>query len=342
MVVGMLCSLRMDKFFRNEGNSFKALAGSGVEEKTGWWNSLAAADFDNDGDIDYVAGNLGLNTNYVATATEPMTIYAKDFDENGSFDAFTFCYLLSEDGDKKSYPMHARDDMITQMISIRKKFPTYTSYGLATINDLLSEADQSGALKLQANYMHSSYIENLGGGKFNMRSLPMAAQAAPLYGMVCRDLDRDGNMDLLVVGNDYSMEPYSGRHDALNGLYLAGDGKGNFTASPVSKSGFFVPGDAKALATIIASNDQELLIASQNQGTLLGFSTRKQPAGKWLQLQQDDFCIELTYNNNRKQKTELYHGAGFLTQSSRKFFVDNEVSAIEISSYNGKKRTIKR
>ena len=116
-------------FFKNMGNKFVPVK-TGIENHTGWWNSLVAGDFDNDGDIDYIAGNLGLNTNYKASQEEPMTILAKDLDNNGSLDAMVFCYMKAEDGTMKAFPMSTKDDMAGQMISMRKKYPTYKSFGL--------------------------------------------------------------------------------------------------------------------------------------------------------------------------------------------------------------------
>ena len=122
-------------FLKNTGTSFVSInKTSGISQYLGWWNSLTAGDFDNDGDIDYVAGNLGLNSNYKATAAEPMTLYAKDLDNNSSLDAMLFCYMKAEDGSRKPFPMHTKDDLASQLVSIRKKYPTYKSYGLATMN----------------------------------------------------------------------------------------------------------------------------------------------------------------------------------------------------------------
>ena len=118
--------------------------------------------------------------------------------------------------------------MESQVISTRKKYPTYKAYGAATMDDIWSAKDREGALMLQANDMASSYIENEGNGHFTIKPLPLEAQAAPVFGMMSEDLDGDGNLDVLMVGNDYGMDPYSGRHDAFNGLCLKGDGKGNF------------------------------------------------------------------------------------------------------------------
>src|SRR5438445_6908850 len=119
--------------------------------------------------------------------------------------------------------------------------------------------------------MNTSYIENKENGKFTISPLPAEAQTTPVYGMKCENLDGDGNADLLMVGNDFGMEPYSGRHDAFNGLCLKGDGRGNFSPMPPAASGFFVKGDAKGLATIWSAKDEELLLATQNQDSLLLF-----------------------------------------------------------------------
>ena len=205
-------------FFKNTGKGFVQIKNTGIENHTGWWNSLTAGDFDNDGDIDYIAGNLGLNTNYTASVEQPLTILAKDLDNNGSLDAMVFCYLKDVDGSMKPFPMSNKDDMVSQLISTRKKFPTYKAYAMATMDDIWSKEGRKDALMLQANDMQTSYIENEGNGKFSIKPLPLEAQTAPVYGMINDDIDGDGNLDVLMTGNDYGMEPYSGRHDAFNGL----------------------------------------------------------------------------------------------------------------------------
>lgn len=329
-------------FLKNTGNAFVSInKTSGIDKHIGWWNSLVAGDFDNDGDIDYAAGNLGLNSSYKATFQEPMTILAKDLDQNGSMDAVVFCYIKAEDGTRKPFPMCTRDDMIGQLISTRKKFPTYKSFGLASMDDFWNKNDRENAIELQATDMSSCYIENKGNGTFTIKPLP--AQAAPVYGMVCQDVDEDGNEDLLLVGNDYGMEPYSGRHDAFTGLYLKGDGKGNFTGNTVAQSGFFVNGDAKGLATIHTAKNEDLLIATQNQDSLKVFSRKvnnSEKPQKWINLNTNDFCADITFNDNRKRHVEFYYGSTFLSQSSRKMKIDKNAEKIVITDFKGNKREV--
>lgn len=326
-------------FIQNNGVSFTIDTTTGVEQHRGWWNSLASGDFDNDGDIDYVAGNLGLNSNYKATPAEPMTVYAKDLDKNGSLDAMLFCYLQSEDGSKKPFPMHAREDLSSQLVSIRKKYPTYKSYGLATMNDLWTATEKQDAIEKSANQLQSCYIENKGNGKFVLKPLPPMAQAAPLFGMLSEDFDKDNNLDLLLVGNDYGMEPYSGRHDAFNGLFMKGDGKGNFNTTTVEESGFFVNGDAKGLAKIHTAKNEDIWIATQNQDSIIVHSGNKPSAGtKWIDIKPDDFFADILYRDGKKRRVEFYYGSTFLSQSSRKLAVEKQTRKITITNFRGNKR----
>jgi hypothetical protein len=330
-------------FFKNTGKSLVKVTNTGIENHLGWWNSLVAGDFDNDGDIDYIAGNLGLNTNYKASATQPITILAKDLDNNGSLDAMVFCYLKAEDGTMKPYPMATKDDMISQLVSIRKKYPTYKAYATATMEDLWSSKDRQDALVLQANDMASSFIKNEGNGHFSIKPLPLQAQTAPVYGMVAEDFDNDGNLDVIMVGNDYGMEPYSGRHDAFMGLCLKGDGRGNFSSLTPAQSGFFVKGDAKGIAQIHTAKNEELLVATQNQDSLVAFTKnmlKAATASKWVNLNPDDFAAELVFKDGRKKRVEFYYGSTYLSQSSRKIPFEKGLQKMTIINFKGVKREV--
>ncbi|MBE7171860.1 MAG: VCBS repeat-containing protein [Williamsia sp.] len=333
-------------FFKNQGKTFTAVNKStGIDQHTGWYNSLVSGDFDNDGDIDYVAGNLGLNSNFKASSNEPMVMYAKDIDANGKLDPMIFCYIMAEDSTRKLYPMHTRDDLSSQLVSIRKQYPTYKSYGRASMDELWSEQNRQEAIKLSATDLTSSYIENKGNGQFAIKPLPIEAQTAPVYGMASEDVDGDGNLDLLLVGNDYGMEPGGGRHDAFNGLYLKGNGKGDFAAATVAESGFFVKGDAKGLATIHTAKNEDLLLVTQNQDSLLTFRKKIRAGGhvpKWLNLNPQDFCADLIYKDNKKRKIEFYYGSSFLSQSTRRIPIDQETTKIIVTDFRGNKREISR
>ncbi|MEO5889115.1 MAG: VCBS repeat-containing protein [Ferruginibacter sp.] len=330
-------------FFKNTGKALiRVNRTAGIDDHIGWWNSLVAGDFDNDGDMDYIAGNLGLNSNFKATPGEPMTILAKDLDQNGSLDAMIFCYIKAEDGIMQPFPMHTKDDMSGQLLSIRKRYPTYQSFGRAAMDDLWNKKDLENAVMLRATDMKTSYIENLGNGDFKIKAMPAEAQWAPVYGMLAKDIDEDGNLDLIMTGNDYGMEPFSGRHDAFNGLCLKGNGKGDFSSLSLAQSGFFVKGDAKGLASIHSAKNEDLLLATQNQDSLLVFSrsTSGGTVAKWITLKADDFYAEILYKNNKKKRVEFYYGSTYLSQSSRKILLDKDAVKITITNFKGAKREL--
>jgi hypothetical protein len=328
-------------FYQNTGNGFSnSNAASGISSHVGWWNSIVAGDFNNDGKTDYIAGNLGQNSNYKAKPAQPMTILGKDVDDNGSFDAMIFCYMKAEDGTQKAFPMHTRDDLISQVIGIRKKYPTYRGFGRATMQDLWTVQDKEGALELSATDMNTSFIQNNGGGKFSITPMPLAAQMAPVYGMVAEDIDSDGSLDLVMAGNDFGMEPFTGRHDAFMGLYLKGNGKGGFTEIKMTQSGLCINGDAKGLATVQAA-EKVLFVASQNRGSLKVYEKTTPERSRVIKLRPDDFYADVTYKNGRKQRVEFYYGSTYLSQSSRVVKVDAGVSNLIITGFKGKTRAIK-
>ncbi len=330
-------------FYKNEGSTLKRLSATGVEQYTGWWNGLTAGDYDKDGDIDYIAGNLGLNNNYNASNEYPLTITAKDFDGNGSVDPILSCYMREsmESYTKKLYPIHFWEEINSQSTKFRRKYSSYKKYGQATLESLLTADDLKGALTMQANHMASSYIENLGNGKFRLTSLPTPVQVAPVNGMVTEDMNGDGNLDVLMVGNDYGNEVFTGRYDAFTGLILSGDGKGSFVVVPSAKSGFYVGGDAKALARLVGKSG-DLFLASQNRDSLKVFSASatSSPSEKIFKPQPLDSWAEFSFSNGEKQRVEFYYGSGYLSQSSRSVRIPSGVKEITVYNYQGKSRKI--
>jgi hypothetical protein len=238
--------------------------------------------------------------------------------------------------------MHTRDDLSSQLVSIRKKYPSYKSYGYASIKELWTEKDRVNAISKTANDLRSGYINNKGNGQFEIMPLPMMAQAAPLYGMLSEDINGDGNLDLLLVGNDFGMEPGSGRHDAFNGLTLLGDGTGKFKELALQESGFFVKGDGKGLAKIHTAKGEDIYVATQNGDSVVVLKKGDAAGNKgdWLDLKADDFSADILYKDGKKRRQEFYYGAGFLSQSTRKLLVEKNVARITITNYRGQKREL--
>ena len=221
------------------------------------------------------------------------------------------------------------------MIAVRKKYNRYTDYAHATIHDILP--DTTGALKLHVNHLSNSFVENLGNGKFTLRPLPVLAQMAPVYGMVIEDVNQDGNLDVLINGNDYGNEITNGHYDALHGLVLLGNGKAEFQAMNLQQSGFFIPGDGKALAKIIIGNTYGLA-ASQNKGALKVFGLNQ--SDSVFNFGVDDIRAVVHLRDGRKRTHEFYFGDSFLSQSSRTMLINKSISQIEVFDNRGGKRTI--
>jgi len=326
-------------FFKNDGKTLAPLSTSGVEQHKGWWNSIAAADFDNDGDTDYVVGNLGFNNAFNVTQETPLKLFAKDFDGNGSVDPVLACYMrVSMEGEAKQlYPVHFWDELNSQSPKFRNKYSRYKQYGKITAEQLLTAEELKDATILEANDMATSYIENRGNGTFAIHALPTLAQVAPVNGIVTEDVNGDGNTDVMMVGNDYGNEVFIGRFDAFTGLVLLGDGKGGFHPATSAQSGFYTSGDAKALVKLYGAKDNAIFLASQNHDSLAVFTHKPLPV-RVVQVAPADRYAELTLEDGRKQRVEFYFGGGYLSQSSRKLSVSPKVKEVVIYDATGKSR----
>jgi hypothetical protein len=315
----------------NKGKSFTKT----FSEHTGWWNSISAGDFDNDGDIDYVLGNLGLNSLYKASKTEPVSIHAKDYDNNGSMDPVVSRFIQGVE-----YPTHYRESMTEQIAGLRGKLMRYSIYGKMTFNDIFPKEQLEGALTYRSTCLTSSYLENMGNGSFSISPLPVEAQLSPLFGISITDINQDGNADILGIGNCYASETLTGFYDAGIGVCLYGDGSGNFKSVHSNESGFFVDKDSKALAMINGISDKPLWLATNNQDSLLAFEQANLKVKGMLKPEQDDVYAEIFFNDGRKQKQEFYDGIGYLSQNTRILYLSHEVHEVYFTKGNGRKRKV--
>lgn len=259
LVVGEWMPLTV--FIQKDGKFVNATADYGLENTTGWWNKIARGDIDNDGDQDYIIGNLGLNYKYKALPEKPFHVYAADFDENGTFD-IALGYFLQSD---VLYPVRGRQCSSEQVPSIAEKFPTYTDYGKASIFEVYGDKLKN-ALHYEAKVFTSSVLKNMGGGKYQLSALPPEAQISPVNGIVLQDFDDDGNLDLVIGGNLYVSEVETGRADAGKGLFLKGLGDGHFKPYYPYESGLNIPGDVKDIRPIHPhlSSDKWMLVCNNN------------------------------------------------------------------------------
>lgn len=226
----------------------------------GWWNKLAFSDIDNDGDLDIVAGNWGMNSQIKASEKEPVKIFYNDYDNNGSIDPIITYYVNGV-----SYPMASRDEITDQMTFLRQKFPTYDSYADATINEVFTpEQIKSGGV-LAANFLSTTWFENR-NGVYYKRTLPIQANFSPTYSIVINDFNKDGYKDLLLLGNTEKARIKIGKIDANYGTLLVGDGRGNFNYVNQTASGLSIKG---AVRDALQIDNNTLLITINNQAPLL-------------------------------------------------------------------------
>jgi len=319
------------RFYRNTKGKFEKA--KDIKNSSGWWNSLASGDFDMDGDIDYLAGNLGLNSHFKASAKEPLCIHAKDFNNDGRVDPIMSYYMQGV-----NYVGHPRDILIDQINSMRGRFRTFTAYADATFEQSFLPEELDDAYVVCSQTFESSYLENMGNGKFEMKALPLLAQFGPIYGMITEDFDNDGNLDVLLSGNSYSPEVLSGRDDAMIGLLLKGDGKGNFIPIHNSISGFVSDHDSKGMVKIILANGQGVIVVGNNSGKTKSYMD--QLAANYVRPGENDAYATVTLTDGRKYRHEFQYGSTYLSNSSRSLKLSSKISAVSITDYQGNERSI--
>jgi hypothetical protein len=326
-------------FFKNVNGKFKnTTATSGVGELYGWWNSIAAGDFRHTGRTDYIVGNLGLNSLYRASSQEPVCITAKDFDSNGKYVAIPSLFLPDQNGVKKEFPAQGRDEIARLMPGIKKRFATYKPFAVATMDEVLTTQQREGALRLKANMLQSCFLRNDGGGKFTAIPLPKEAQISILNGMVVDDFDGDGNLDVLINGNDFGTAVGIGQYDAFNGLLLKGDGSGGFIPLTILQSGFYIPGNGKALVKLRGSAGNYLVAASQNKSDLKLYELKKKTGS--IPIDPDEVSAVIRFKNGKTQKEEFYYGTSFLSQSARFLQLNPDMVSVTITDNKSGSRVI--
>ena len=236
----------------------------GLEQSAGWWNRIITGDYTGHGRVDFVVGNLGLNSRLQATPAEPVTMYVKDFARNG-----TDQQIVSVYNHGVSYPLELRDDVLKAIPSLRLRYLTYKDYARQTVKDIFPASDLQGAIFKQAQTFASALVRNNGDGSFTLVPLPREAQIAPIYGILAADLEGRGKTDLLVAGNFDGFKPEIGRMHAGYGLLWRGDGKGDFTPMPVQQSGFFVPGQARDIKRVRTRSGYIYVVARNNDRPLV-------------------------------------------------------------------------
>ncbi|MFD1163187.1 VCBS repeat-containing protein [Hwangdonia seohaensis] len=242
--------------FENNKGHFKNInTNSNLSNTTGWWYSIASADIDNDGDDDYIIGNLGLNYKYKASTEEPFTVNYGDFDQNGKNDIVLGYYNYGE-----HYPLRGRSCSTQQIPELKKKFKSYNEFAGASLIDVYSSDLLNQSLEYKASTFSSICLENLGNGKFKIHELPRMAQLSSINGIIIDDVDNDGKKDVIIAGNMYGSEVETPRNDASVGLFLKGNGDCTFSEVAMQESGLSLPYDVKKLKTIHINGKKHMVV----------------------------------------------------------------------------------
>ncbi len=228
-----------------------------LDALTGWWNTIKAEDVDNDGDMDLIVGNRGANSKIQCNINEPTTIYAKDFDGNGSYDAVLGYYIFG-----KCYPMYSRDALIDQMPMFRKKYTRYNMYSGKTMDEIFTAEQKQGMQKFVANCFESGILINNGNNRFAFEALPERAQLSTINDIVVEDFDKDGIKDMLVCGNNNDADVSTGNYDATAALLLKGNARGKFTMVDYVTSGLKIKGEVRKM--IYLKEKKQLIFLKNN------------------------------------------------------------------------------
>jgi len=243
--------------FTNNNNSFSKAEIPSFENSEGWWHAVSVADFDGDGDQDYVLGNIGKNNKFQPKKDKPIYIYGKDFDDNGSFDV-----ALSKINEGKLVPVRGKECSSEQNPFLLENIETYKEFANLDMNAIYGEEKLNDAYQLVAHTFESAYAENLGNGSFKVRALPNNAQIGPSISIITKDINKDGHIDILGVGSMYDAEVETIRYDSNFGYVLLGDGKGNFEYN--SSFDPFVIKDAKDVTQLSINGTTYYMVVSNN------------------------------------------------------------------------------
>lgn len=256
IIVGEWMSITV---FNNDNGKFSKVSIPDFTDTAGWWFSIEQGDFDKDGDMDYIAGNLGLNYKYKTSKDKPFDVYYKDFDNNGSNDIVLGYYNYG-----KHYPVRGFSCSSEQIPSLKKDIKKYDIFASMDMKEVYGESNLEKALHYETQTFASKFIENKGEGKFVISDLPVQAQFSSINDILIKDFNGDSNLDVLLVGNLFVSEIETTRNDAGTGLLLLGDGKNNFNPLHISKSGFMAKGDAKKVKILKGSNQNMILVGNNN------------------------------------------------------------------------------
>ena len=250
--------------FLNDGEQLILQKNNGLDLTNGLWNSIELADFDKDGDLDIIAGNWGLNSKLKASMERPITLYRDDFDNNTTVDP-----IITHFHGNVETPFASKDELVKQLPFLNKEFLSYTKFAQATITDLFSNNKLNEATQKKVFELETCYFENQGNNRFHKKDLPKLTQASQIREIRSTDINNDGFLDILLMGNNFHISTQLGRMDALHGLLLLNDGMGNFKNLKHLK----VDGQVNTIQSITIKNKKGFIIGRNDERPI--FLTKK-------------------------------------------------------------------
>ena len=256
--------------FLNRGGKFIRDTLNGLNGYTGWWHRILVEDIDDDGDLDLIAANHGLNSRYKANKQSPIYLIINDYDRNGAIDPI-YAY---PDQNHILYPFALKQDLVRQIPSLNKKYLKYANYSTASLENIFGQEILANSLKLEATEMRSMVFLNDGQGNFSPRPLPIEAQFSPVYALLLDDVDGDGRLDVLAGGNFAGSKPEAGNYQAGYGLFLHGQGDGTFTTWNALQSGLNIRGQIRDIKKIPV-NDEKYYVFFRNNDAPVFYKLNK-------------------------------------------------------------------
>ncbi len=341
-------------FFKNDnGKLLQQTEAAGLSQNLGWFNSICGGDVDNDGDTDFVVGNIGLNTKYKATVEKPELLYYGDFEGVGRKRIVEAKYEADT-----CLPRRGLSCSSHAMPMIKEKTPTYHEFAISSLDALYTQERLSQATRYQANTLESLVLVNEtsnGEIQFRIAKLPRLAQASPIYGCQLIDVNADGVLDLYTVQNFYGPQRETGYFDGGLSLLMMGDGNGGFDPVNTNASGLLVPGDATSLTCVdLDHNGSPDFIVGKNNASPQCFLSqtdgkkfKTMNVQKWFSANGDVFGTSLlaSYSDGTQQRFEIQSSQGYLSQSTSKLFIGRgqagrTLTEVEIQFLDGRKRIL--